>query len=313
MKKILFIGLLFFIILPNIAKSDISLTGRILLQVEDKGQAWYVNPKNQNRFFLGTPTNAFQIMKGLGFGINNNDLIKIPIGISTVNCTDSDIDGLCDNLENAIGTNKNNKDTDNDGYDDKKELGNGYNPLGEGKYVIDKNFTQKNSGKIFLQAEKNGEAWYVEPVSQKRYFLGRPAEAFRIMQTFGLGITNVDLKKISIGLLPIIGITPGPVKPATTSTENLIQSAAAAIRESDIQKTLSYFTPNMHRSIEYSMQHMEKGNLLILANILFGSTLQSSTTNKKTYFNEVYFQDKKHPVYFYVEKQADGTWKITNL
>jgi hypothetical protein len=313
MKKILFIGLLFSIILPNIAKSNFSLAGRILLQVEEKGQAWYVYPKNQTRYFLGTPSNAFQIMKELGFGISNNDLLKIPIGIPITDCLDSDMDGVCDNLENAIGTNKNNKDTDNDGYDDKIELDNGYNPLGVGKQIIDKNFTQKNSGKIFLQAEKNGEAWYIEPVSQKGYFLGRPLEAFQIMKAFGLGITNADLEKILIGIMPTIGITPNPATSSPINNENILQSAAVAIRESDIQKTLSYFTTNMHKSIEYSMQHMEKGNLLILANILSGSTMQSSTTNKKTYFNEVYFQEKKHPVYFYVEKQADGTWKITNL
>jgi hypothetical protein len=307
MKKIFFIALIFSIILPNIAKGSFSPTGRILLQIEDKGQAWYISPIDQNRYFLGTPGNAFQIMKGLGVGISNSDLQKIPIGISTTSCIDSDQDGVCDNLEEAIGTDKNIKDTDHDGFDDRNELDNGYDPLKVGKKIIDKKFTEKNLGKIFLQVENKGQAWYVEPVSQKRYFLGRPLEAFQIMKTFGLGITNADLEKITIGNIS---------KPATTTptdNENVLESAATAIRKSDIQKTQSYFTSDMHKSIEYSIQHMDKGDLLLLANILSGSTLQSATLNKKTYTNEVYFQDKKHTVFFYVEKQSDGSWKMTNL
>src|SRR6056297_1304036 len=30
------------------------------------------------------------------------------------------------------------------------------------------------SGKILLQVEKNGEAWYIKPSDKKRVFLGRP-------------------------------------------------------------------------------------------------------------------------------------------
>ena len=34
------------------------------------------------------------------------------------------------------------------------------------------------------------------PVDNKRYFLGRPNDAFAIMRAFGLGITNANLSKI---------------------------------------------------------------------------------------------------------------------
>lgn len=46
------------------------------------------------------------------------------------------------------------------------------------------------SGKILLQVERNGEAWYVNPVDDKRYYLGRPADAFNIMRELGLGISE---------------------------------------------------------------------------------------------------------------------------
>ncbi|MBI5134657.1 hypothetical protein HZA86_00250 [Candidatus Uhrbacteria bacterium] len=51
---------------------------------------------------------------------------------------------------------------------------------------------QKLSGRILLQVEVKGEAWYVNPVDLKRYYLGRPTDAFALMRTLGLGVTNRD-------------------------------------------------------------------------------------------------------------------------
>jgi len=50
-------------------------------------------------------------------------------------------------------------------------------------------------GRILLQVETNGQAWYLEPVSEKKYFMGRPCHAFNLMRRFGLGINNVNLDK----------------------------------------------------------------------------------------------------------------------
>lgn len=315
MKKILLLSLIFYLILPNIARGDTPLTGRILLQVESVGQAWYVSPADEKRYSLGRPSEAFDLMRKLGIGISDKDLAKIPVGLSTNNYPDSDADGIYDGLEDAIGADKNKKDTDADGYDDKTEIIAGYNPLGSGKISIDKAFTQLNQGKIFLQTERNGEAWYIEPVTQKRYFLGRPNDAFQIMRAFGLGITNLDLEKILIGQLSASIITEPPVTPPSTppSGGDVLQSAASAIREVNSAKTKSYFISTMGSSIEYSLEHMSKENLLLLANILSGSTLKSSTSTRKTYTNEIYFNGTKRVVYFYAEKQADGAWLITNL
>ncbi len=43
------------------------------------------------------------------------------------------------------------------------------------------------------------KACYVNPNNPKGYYLNRPADAFRIMREFGLGITNNDVRKIDIG------------------------------------------------------------------------------------------------------------------
>jgi len=157
MKKFFPIIIILFLLLPNltIATENIAddLSGRILLQVESKGEAWYVNPLNLKRYYLGRPNDAFELMRKLGLGISNKDLSKIP----TVD--------------------------------------------GSEKFQTDKTLRQKLSGRILLQVESKGEAWYVNPLDLKRYYLGRPQDAFKLMRSLGIGITNANLNKI-IALTP---------------------------------------------------------------------------------------------------------------
>ncbi len=54
-------------------------------------------------------------------------------------------------------------------------------------------------GKILLDVEQNGEAYYIYPKDKKAYYLGRPADAFNVMRNLGLGITNDDVRKIDVG------------------------------------------------------------------------------------------------------------------
>ena len=179
-------------------KADSNLSGKIVLQIEENGEAWYINPENNERYYLGRPIDALAVMKKLSVGISNQDLSKISIEFINLAGFDSDLDGLADAFEDAVGTDKGDEDTDKDGYSDFIEIFYGYNPNGGGKIIFDKEFSAKHQGKIFLQAEQNGEAWYVFPANSKRYYLGRPANAFNIMRTLGLGISNKDLEKIKI-------------------------------------------------------------------------------------------------------------------
>ncbi|QQS60243.1 phosphodiester glycosidase family protein [Candidatus Falkowbacteria bacterium] len=122
------------------------LSGRIVLSVEENGEAWYINPANLRRYFLGRPGDAFAVMRQLGVGITEVDFQKIA-------SSDMPVSG-------------------------------------------DLELTKRLSGKIILQVEKNGEAWYINPVDLKKYYLGRPDDAFRIMRQLGLGITQQDLALI---------------------------------------------------------------------------------------------------------------------
>ena len=60
----------------------------------------------------------------------------------------------------------------------------------------DKNFVAKVRGKIFLQVESVGEAWYINPKDEKKYYLKNGDEALKIMKSAGIGISNKDLDKM---------------------------------------------------------------------------------------------------------------------
>lgn len=70
---------------------------------------------------------------------------------------------------------------------------------GELNSYINSKFPSRLSGKILLDVEQNGEAYYVNPNDLKGYFLNRPNDAFQIMRQLGLGITNNDIRKIDVG------------------------------------------------------------------------------------------------------------------
>jgi hypothetical protein len=167
-KKIVVINILIFggifLILPLAKARDLSqnLSGRILLQVQQHGEAWYVYPVNHQRYYLGRASDAFQIMRNLGLGISNKDLAKIP--------------------------------TINDDQSNSWDLA----------------LTKRNAGKILLQVESHGEAWYINPVNNKRYYLGRPDDAYQIMRDLGLGITDQDLATIPTSSASLPSNITGP-------------------------------------------------------------------------------------------------------
>lgn len=121
---------------------------------------------------------------------DSGPVITISVNTAT-SLTDSDNDGLIDDLEKALGTNPLKADTDNDGFSDKEELQKGYSPLSARKSLsIDATLAKKIQGKIFLQIENKGQAWYINPADLKRYYLGRPADAFAVMRKQGLGVKH---------------------------------------------------------------------------------------------------------------------------
>jgi len=250
----------------GLAQIDLAkkLSGRILLQVESLGQAWYINPSDSKRYYLGRPTDAFNLMRQLGIGITNQDLSKLPV--------------------------KEDNQTDT-------------------------TFARNNAGKIFLQVQSKGECWYVNPVDLKRYYLGRPIDAFNLMRQMSLGIKEADINNIQIGYLSLSTATSSTTTPATDEVKQIVDGAAASIRSNKTSTAATYFTPEIKNLVEYTMSVLKDEGRLSLGNMMSATKLESSTDNEKIYSTEVYvgIVGRKVKVNFYLKKQSDGNWLIANL
>lgn len=195
-----FLVFIFVLLIPvKLKSSDLPyhLRGHFLIQVENDGLAWYVDKENTLRHRLKNEQEIFNFLKKFGLGISNANLWRIPIAVDErLVKIDSDGDGLDDRLEGAIGTDPYNPDTDGDGYPDGLEIKHHFDPLGPGRLPIDLDFSASLAGKILLQVENNGEAWYVNPKDNLRYYIAEPLELLKIIKYIGLGISNDNLEKI---------------------------------------------------------------------------------------------------------------------
>ena len=60
------------------AKLQTRLKGSILLQTEEHGEAWYVNPSDSLRYYMANGAVAYQMMRSFSLGISDSDLATIP-------------------------------------------------------------------------------------------------------------------------------------------------------------------------------------------------------------------------------------------
>ena len=59
------------------------LKGYILLQTQEHGEAWYVNPTDSMRYYMPNGTSAYSMMRSMSLGITDADLAKLPSVAST--------------------------------------------------------------------------------------------------------------------------------------------------------------------------------------------------------------------------------------
>ena len=303
------------------------LAGKILLQVESRGEAWYINPQNLKKYYFRNPVEALGQMKRLSLGISNSDLSKIPTGLIDYRGRDNDNDGLPDRLENILGTDSEKNDSDNDGFSDKLELANGFNPLGRGKIITNPSFTNKHLGKIFLQVENKGVLWYLNPTDKKRYYLGEADDVSKIIIRFGLGIKNTSLDSMLSDSLsiasqnPIIppnsqSLTPqsDPIK-QNNSAASALSGSATAIRAGKTSDALTFFAPEISKRVKYSLDNLNNDGRLAFANLLSAAKESGGNDNEKTFSAETYFDlgGYKIKLNFLIKKQLDNSWLIANL
>lgn len=169
---------------------------------------------------------------------------------------------------------------------------------------------EKLSGYLLLRTEAKGEAWYVNPKNLKRYYLGRPADAFEVMKKLSTGISDADLKKI----VPDYADTTPEITPVQPpSNEETFYTAASAIRQGNDSAAISYFTDEMQPVMAHALTSLNNEGKFNLGNIMSGAKLSSSTADEKIYSTTIYFAGYTKTLYFHVKKQASGKWLIANL
>ncbi len=114
--------------------------GRILLQVEKHGEAWYVDPVSEKRFYMENGPIAYEMMRKFGLGITDEDLLKLQNG--------------------------------------------------------DDELARRLKGRILLQVQKHGEAYYVHPETGIPYYMKDGDTAYELMRNYSLGITDADLEML---------------------------------------------------------------------------------------------------------------------
>lgn len=77
------------------------LAGEILLQVEEHGEAWYLDPQKCRRIYMADGDVAYEIMRFLGLGILNANLEKLEVGQIAEASTDSDTDSQTEDFDPA--------------------------------------------------------------------------------------------------------------------------------------------------------------------------------------------------------------------
>lgn len=134
-------------VLPDKIDNKLALKLKGSFIKDQNGGMWYLNPTDLKRYYIGTPEEAFLLIRKLGVAISNNEILKIP-------------------------TNKN--------------------------QTFNQKIINKYKGKLLIQTKMNGEAWYVNPSDNIRYFLGKPEKIYTVLKTLAIDISNDDLNKIAI-------------------------------------------------------------------------------------------------------------------
>jgi len=171
--------------------------GQFIMRAKARGETYYVSPVDTKVYYLSSANDAYTILGKLGTGITEFDLSKVKATyILNLNKPDTDQDGLPDDFEILVKSDPKNSDTDGDGYNDGEEHSSNHNINGPGLAGYSSSFTSKHLGKIFLDVDNNGEAWYFNPKDRNRYYLGTPADAFAVMKYLALGIDEATFKKL---------------------------------------------------------------------------------------------------------------------
>jgi hypothetical protein len=171
--------------------------GKIIMRPESHGETYYISPIDSKIYYLSSAATAYTVMGQLGVGITPVDLDKFKPAYIPNNDLDTDGDGLSDKFELSLDFNPNSEDTDGDGWDDKLELESNNSVTGPGPAKYDFTFAANHAGNIYLDVVGgHGEAWYINPADNLRYYLGTPEDAFAVMKNSAIGVSELDFNRL---------------------------------------------------------------------------------------------------------------------
>ena len=205
------------------------VAGKILLQVQQHGEAWYVHPEELQKYYLRDGAAAYTIMRFLSLGITDADLANIPAVVDTTEMKASG--AVC--ATNALAS--------------------------------------RLAGRILLQVQQHGEAWYVDVDNCRRIYLRDGAAAYEIMRFLGLGITDIDLQAIPTA--------PGSALPNGGSTNQPLSGESALNDGKDSVRQALLAAINQERALS------GLAPLTLVKELSLGAQNQANDMTNRNYFD----------------------------
>ncbi len=133
--------------------------------------------------YLASYTGSSNQSFGQAFYVKNGSIFNVSIAPSSKYLVSNKKSFYLPGADSNIGSSSSNSSTNSSSNSSNSSVNSG-------------TLTARLKGKILLQVEDKGQAWYVNPVDGKRYSLGRAEDAYRIMRSVALGVSNTDFSSI---------------------------------------------------------------------------------------------------------------------
>lgn len=153
----------------------------------------------------------------------------------------------------------------------------------------DKKLTDRVKGELLLQVEGNGEVWYIDPITSKKYYFKDGESAYKAMQAFGLGISDEDLAKIPVGTDPKVIDVDTDGDGIADSTETAIGTDPANPDSDgdsfkDGEEVMNSYSPlgQQKVAVDAKLQKNLKGRIIL--NVKNGNSWYVNPKDGKRYF-----------------------------
>lgn len=201
MKRLLyiFIALLpLLVFLPQTTQAK-NLGGYILLQVESRGEAWYINPLDGERYSLSTGKQAIAVLRKFGLGVKHSVVVNPP---------------------------------------------------------------RRLVGRIMIDVEDKGRAYYLSPKDFNLYYLGTERDIVAVFKKTALGAKTSVIYGLTVGRTEALS-TLGSVSNNYLNVEKIIQELVNDEREKNGLSRLKWNDDLAGVSREHSQNQADQNTSLI--------------------------------------------------